>query len=130
MLETAGIRRARLLILAIVDPISAVVTAQHAQRLHPDLHIIARVAWREEADELKAAGADHVVWPELEAGLEMMSLALQRFGVSLEESEEQVRTTREAIAEVMPAVVEGLDPLSESAAPPEDRPRGGAAGAG
>ena len=129
VLEAAGIRRTRLLQLAIVDPISAVVTAQHAERLHPNLHIIARVAWREEADELKAAGADHVVWPELEGGLEMMSLALQELGVPLAESEQQVRTTRQAMADVLPELASGLDPLSEHAAPPEDRPGGGSAGA-
>lgn len=127
VLETAGIRRAKLLILAIVDPIAAVVTTQHAERLHPELRVIARVAWREEADELKAAGVAHVVWPELEAGLEMMSLALQEFGVPLDESERQVRVTRHAVAEVLPEMGVGLDPLSESAAPPEDQPGGGAA---
>ncbi len=122
ILEVAGIHRAHLLVLAIVDPVAAVVTAQHAARLHPELPVVARVGWQEEVDQLRAIGQAQVVWPELEAGLEMMSLALQEFGIPRTECELVVRTTRDALAQQLPAVALTLS--DESTAPPGDAPPG------
>ena len=55
-------------------------TAQHARRLNPTLQIVGRVGWHEEAEALRRAGA--VVWPEMEAALEIMRVSLIDLGVS------------------------------------------------
>ena len=84
VLEAAHVERARLLVVALPDPVSALVSAQHARRLNSSLHIVARVGWHEEAAALRRAGADAVVWPEMEAALEIMRLSLSDLGVSPE----------------------------------------------
>ena len=79
--EAARIKNARLLVVAISDPVSAAVTVQHARSHNPSLHIVSRVGWREEADVLRKLGVAAVVWPEMEAALEMLRVSLIELGV-------------------------------------------------
>jgi Trk K+ transport system NAD-binding subunit len=81
VLETARIKNARLLVVAISEPVSASVTVQHARSQNPSLHIVSRVGWREEADELRKLGVAAVVWPEMEAALEMLRVSLIELGI-------------------------------------------------
>ena len=94
LLAAAHVERARLLVIALPDPVSAVVTAQHARRLNPALHIVGRVGWHEEAEALRRAGADAVVWPEMEAALQIMRVALIDLGVSPERVVQLVEDAR------------------------------------
>ncbi|MCH7608023.1 MAG: cation:proton antiporter [Chloroflexi bacterium] len=94
LLAAAHIERARLLVIALPDPVSAVVTAQHARRLNPKLQIVGRVGWHEEAEALRRAGADAVVWPEMEAALEIMRVSLIDLGVSPERVVQLVEDAR------------------------------------
>ena len=80
VLSAAHISDARLLVVGIAEPVAALVTIQHARRLHPSLHIIGRVGLREEADAFRDMGVDAVVWPEMEAALEIMRVALVDLG--------------------------------------------------
>ena len=98
LLRAAGIARARVLIIAAPDPVATVVTAQHAARLHPGLPIIARVGWAEEAERLRKTGVHDLVWPELEAGVEMVSRALLHYGVGRAETEAARRQARDRLA--------------------------------
>ncbi len=76
VLEAARVAHAHLMVVAIADPASSLVTVQHARRLNPTLHIVVRVGWRQEADAFREMGVQATVWPELEAALEMLRLAL------------------------------------------------------
>ena len=67
--------------VAISDPVSAAVTVQHARSHNPSLHIVSRVGWREEADVLRKLGVAAVVWPEMEAALEMLRVSLIELGM-------------------------------------------------
>ena len=98
VLRAAGIARARVLIIAAPDPVATVVMAQHAVRLHPDLPIIARVGWAEEADRLRKTGVYDLVWPEMEAGVEMVSRALRHYGIRNAETQAGRREARERLA--------------------------------
>ena len=79
VLEIAGVKHARLMVISVGDPIAAWVTAQHAIRVAPDLDIVARVHWREEGERFQALGVKEVVWPQMEAGLEILRHSLNRY---------------------------------------------------
>lgn len=79
VLEAARVKQARLMVISTGDPVSAWVTAQHALTMNPDLDIVARVRWREEGERLQRLGVREVVWPEMEAGLEILRHSLYRY---------------------------------------------------
>ena len=79
VLEIAGVRYARLMVISVGDPVAALVTAQHAIRVAPDLDVVARVHWREEGERFQELGVREVVWPQMEAGLEMLRHSLNRY---------------------------------------------------
>jgi monovalent cation:H+ antiporter-2, CPA2 family len=75
-LQAAGVDRARLLLITLPDPTSAVLTVERAREMHPDLHIVARAALPGQLEELRRLGVYEVVQPQFEAGLEMVRQAL------------------------------------------------------
>jgi monovalent cation:H+ antiporter-2, CPA2 family len=81
VLDSARVKFARLLVVAQPDPVTASVTVQHAQAINSSIHIVARVGWRAEAESLRESGVDAVVWPEMEAALEMLRVSLVELGV-------------------------------------------------
>ena len=82
VLRAARLHRARLLVIATADPVSASVTVQHARAMNPSVYIIARVAWRAEGDGFHKHGVQAVVWPEMEAAIEILRLSLVELGVN------------------------------------------------
>ena len=108
MLAAAHVERARLLVIALPDPVSAVTTAQHARRLNPSLQIVGRVGWHEEAQALRRAGADAVVWPEMEAALEIMRVSLINLGVSAERVVQLVEEARATLHAAEGGEIEGI----------------------
>jgi len=86
LLRRAGIEQARTLAVATPDPITARSAIRHARRLNPRLRVIARAAIGAEVDLLGRAGADEVVQPEFEAGLEFIRRVLRWHGVSAQET--------------------------------------------
>jgi len=98
VLKAVGVKHAKLLILATGDPVSASVTAEHARRLNPTLDIVARVHWREEGDRLKRLNVTEVVWPEMEAGLEILRHSLLLYDTHPHEVTTIVEGLRERLA--------------------------------
>ncbi len=82
ILARAGLDRARVLIIAIADPLTARLAAERARRINPALTIAGRARGSQEANALRAAGARRVADPEAEAAFELARHALQRMGVS------------------------------------------------
>ena len=97
MLEAARIEYAHLMVVAIADPASALVTVQHARHINPTLHIIARVGWEQEADAFRELGVQAVVWPEIEAALEMLRLSLGDLSHEVPGVEQRVAEMRAAL---------------------------------
>ena len=79
VLEIARVKYARLMVISVGDPVAAWLTAQHAIRIAPDLDIVARVHWRDEGERLQELGVQEVVWPQMEAGLEILRHSLNRY---------------------------------------------------
>lgn len=94
VLTRARVSRARLVAATLPDAASAEMAVRHARRMNPTVPIVARAHGPEGMEAILAAGADEVVCPEFEAGLEFVRHAMTRFGASEEEAGEVVRRHR------------------------------------
>lgn len=80
-LEHAGLRRARVLVVAISDPDATRRAVALARRMAPELCIIARARHLADTPELLAVGATQVVPEELETSLEIFGRVLRELHV-------------------------------------------------
>ncbi|MFN7588579.1 MAG: cation:proton antiporter [Planctomycetota bacterium] len=81
-LQSLGVERARIVVLAVNDSAATSRIAQLCRQLAPDAHVLARAVYTAEADGLRTAGAHDVVPQELEASVEMLVRVLRRFLVA------------------------------------------------
>lgn len=98
VLEAAGIRTARLLVISTGDSVSTWATAHYARAMNPGLDIVARVRRREDGEGLIQMGVQEVVWPEMEAGLEILRHSLRRFATSRREVDLLIAHHRERLS--------------------------------
>ena len=110
VLEIAGVRYASLMVITVGDPVAAWVTAQHAIRVAPELDIVARVHWRDEGERFQDLGVRKVVWPQMEAGLEMLRHSLNQYHTDPLEVEELVANLR---AHLSFGESDGVEAMSE-----------------
>ena len=82
VLEAAGVRRARLVIVTVPDPVGARLVVTRVRALNPNVHVVARTATVEQLEELGRLGVYEAVHPESEAGLELGRQALSHLGVA------------------------------------------------
>lgn len=99
VLTAAGMQHARLFVAALPEHVSALVAVQHARRLNPHARIVSRAGRQEEVRALESIGADAVVWPELEAALEMTRVSLLDAGIAKPVVEEIVEEARAGLGE-------------------------------
>ena len=85
LLVRAGIDRARTLAITIPDLVAARAAITHARRLNPQIRVITRASTGSEVNILGQVGADDVVQPEFEAGLEFVRQVLRWHGVTSQE---------------------------------------------
>jgi len=79
--ERLHLERARLLVVAISDPLATREMVTVARRLAPELEVLVRARYVLEVDRLEAHGAT-VVAEEYESTLELLAQTLRRFGVA------------------------------------------------
>jgi CPA2 family monovalent cation:H+ antiporter-2 len=79
VLERAGIREARVMVVGIPDPPSARMVVAVAHRLNPRIHIIARTRFVTEMQPLYALGASEVVPEEFETSVEIFARTLAHY---------------------------------------------------
>ena len=82
ILRRCGLDHARVLVVAIGDPLTARLATERARELNPRLTVAARARGRSEIDALRGRGAARLADPEAEAALELARHALQRMGIS------------------------------------------------
>ncbi len=82
ILARCGLDRARLLVVAVGDPLTARLAVERARAINPRLTIAARARGSNEIRPLLAAGVRRVADPEVEAALELARAALHGMGVS------------------------------------------------
>ena len=98
VLRAARVPQAGMLVITTGDPVSVELTAQHALDLQPELDIVARVRARSEGEDLQLMGVQEVVWPEMEAGLEVLRHALYRYRTPDYEVDRVVYQLRERLS--------------------------------
>lgn len=95
VLERAGVRQARVVVLAISDPVVTRHATDLARRLNPSLHIIVRTRYVREMEALFALGANQVVPEEFETSIEIFSRVLRAYLVPRDVVERSVREIRQ-----------------------------------
>jgi len=76
LLERAGVARAKVLAITYPDFVTARAAIQVARTLNPEIRVIARATAFGEIGPLDATGADEIVQPEFEAGMEFVRQTL------------------------------------------------------
>jgi CPA2 family monovalent cation:H+ antiporter-2 len=94
VLHHVGLERARVLVLAISDPIATRHTVSLARQLNPDIHVIVRSRYMAELPDLLQLGADEVVPEEFETSIEIFSRVLREYGIARHEIQRQVEAVR------------------------------------
>lgn len=77
ILEHAALPHARLLVITVNDDIAAMMMIQTAKKFAPKIRILSRASSWEGGLRLLKAGADHIVRPELEGGVELLRQTLR-----------------------------------------------------
>ncbi|MEM0961701.1 MAG: cation:proton antiporter [Bacteroidota bacterium] len=117
ILQSLGIARAKLLVVAINDRDATRRIAAVARHLNPTLQILARTRFLTDVDRLTRAGADIVVPEEMETTVRLFSHVLGAYLVPKDEIERQVAAVRQddygilrgSIQEAHLMVLQGLD---------------------
>jgi monovalent cation:proton antiporter-2 (CPA2) family protein len=81
LLRTAGIGKARLLIVAIDDQARAIHIVKYAKKWYPNLRVLARAYDRGHGYQLRDAGADLILSETSRSALEMGGEALKELGI-------------------------------------------------
>ena len=94
-LVSAGIGKARAVVITFADTPTALKILHHVQHLRPELPVIVRTRDDSELDRLFAAGATEVIPEVLEGSLMLASHSLLVLGVPLNRVLTRIRTIRE-----------------------------------
>ncbi len=94
VLEHAGIKDARILVIGISDPAATRKAVKMVKHLNPNIHIIARTRYLHEMEPLHALGAEEVIPEEYETSVEVFVRLLEKYLVPGEDIEKLVREIR------------------------------------
>lgn len=130
VLKHARLEHARALVVTVPDEATAEVVVASARRLAPKLPIIARAATQKGVTRLAELGAEDVIHPELEGGLEIVRHTLLRLGFPPTEVQTYTDSVRrdhydthvstpdeERVLQEMTTAARGLQAASAPAAP-------------
>lgn len=90
----AGLERARALVVTVPEEASAAMIVSAARRQNSELPIVARAASEEGVQHLARLGANAIIFPEREGGLEMVLHTLLMLGFPLRQVYEYVEAVR------------------------------------
>jgi len=81
ILQQAGIRQARVVVIAMSDPAATERVVSQARSSRPDLYIIVRTRYVAEIDHLYRLGANQVIPEEFEISVEIFARVLEEYHV-------------------------------------------------
>jgi CPA2 family monovalent cation:H+ antiporter-2 len=96
-LETAGTATARTVAVTTPDLLTSEAVIRNARALNPDIHVIVRAPATGDVRALTAEGADEIVQPEFEAGLEFIRQVLGWQGIDPLATENLVAARRQVV---------------------------------
>lgn len=94
LLKRACLPLAKMLVVALPDPLSCRLAVMYGRQLNPDLPIIARAHRSHDVAQLYELGADEVVQPEFEASIEFIRFAMLRLGYGLMQTQAYTKQIR------------------------------------
>lgn len=94
VLRHLGITDARVIVIAISDPMATRQIVEVARRLNEDIYIIARTRYVQEVEALHRLGADEVVPEEYETSVKIFEKVLERYRLSRDDIERFVEDVR------------------------------------
>jgi monovalent cation:H+ antiporter-2, CPA2 family len=112
-LRSAGVPTARTVAVTTPDLLATEAVIRNARALNPAIHVIVRAPGTGDVSGLSARGADEVVQPEFEAGLEFVRQVLGWQGIESLETDDLVSARRQSVYGIKEPNVE-LEKGSES----------------
>ncbi len=117
ILEAAGIRTAKMVVVVMNDPTATPGIISQARFMNPTVQIVARTRYMRSMEPLQRRGADIVVPEELETTVRIFSHVLGAYMIPNEEIDRQVKLLRDdnygvmrgSIQEAHLMVLQGLD---------------------
>jgi len=94
LLKRACLPLAKMLVIALPDPLSCRLAVMYGRQLNRDLPIIARAHRSQDVATLYDLGADEVVQPEFEASIEFIRFAMLRLGYGLMQTQSYTKQIR------------------------------------
>lgn len=94
VLHTVGIDKARVLVLAISDPVATRHTVWLGREMNPKVHVIVRTRYMSEITDLRELGADEIIPEEFETSIEIFSRVLKELDVPNHIIQRQVAAIR------------------------------------
>ncbi len=94
ILHKLNIGKARLLVVAISDPISTRAIVAIARKENPDIYIIVRTKYIAEVEDLKKLGANEVIPEEFETSVEIFSRVLHQYHIPVNVINEYIENIR------------------------------------
>jgi CPA2 family monovalent cation:H+ antiporter-2 len=94
VLEHVGVHNARIMVVAIPDPVATRMVVSSARSLNPRLHIITRTRYLPEMKPLYDLGANEVIPEEFETSVEIFSRVLAKYLIPRDEIERFVARVR------------------------------------
>lgn len=94
ILHSAGIESAKMLIFTVPSIVAAKSVIQQARDMRPDIEIVVRVQYQRGLEELKQFGEVEIVVAEYELTLELLSKALESYGLKASEIRNFLDETR------------------------------------
>ncbi|MDF2760169.1 MAG: sodium/hydrogen exchanger [Thermomicrobiales bacterium] len=96
-LESAGVPTARTVAVTTPDLLATEAVIRNARALNPAIHVIVRAPGTGDVGGLSARGADEVVQPEFEAGLEFVRQVLGWQGIASFQTDDLVSARRQKV---------------------------------
>jgi len=94
LLKSAGVDKAKIIIITLNDPQASEELVASLQKSHPNIAIYARGHSLSQCCKLRQLGASNVVSENIEASLELAHLVLKRIGVSKDEQRDLLENFR------------------------------------
>jgi CPA2 family monovalent cation:H+ antiporter-2 len=91
----AGIVKARVILLALSDPIATRAAVKNAKELNPEIVILARNKYLDEIDELLNLGATEVISEEFESSIELLARILRVYHMPRQVVAQEIKSIRD-----------------------------------
>ncbi|BDZ69601.1 cation:proton antiporter [Methanobacterium petrolearium] len=94
VLKNVNIREARIMVVAISDPIGTLKILDVAKKLNPNIYIIVRTRYIRDMENLYQMGADEIIPEEFETSIEIFSRVLDQYDLSKEQIDDFITEIR------------------------------------